>query len=230
MRSIELQEVSRVYGRTFALQRISLRLMAGSSTGLIGGNGAGKTTLLNILATLDTPTQGTIMYDALNWHEFAARGRQFVGWVSHAPLLYKNLTGQENLYFFAKMYGLDAIQERSSQWLKRVGLQDAGTKRVSDYSRGMVQRLTIARALLHDPNLILLDEPLTGLDRQGRLDMITLFLELKARGKIVLMSTHDLHALGSLCDQIIVLKQGRLMCHKSIQNHKEVLKAYETHA
>ena len=230
MRQVTLKEVSRAYGRHFALHRVSSTFEAGSITALLGGNGAGKTTLLNILATLDAPTKGSIHYDQNPWALFSKKGRQHVGWVSHEPLLYPTLTGRENLTFYARMYGLRDPHERLESLLAQVAMDAHADQRVENYSRGMVQRLTIARALLHDPSLLLLDEPLTGIDRQGRATIKALFESLRQQGKILVMSTHDLHILGDMCQRLDILKRGKLVFSERVTDTQDIIHAYEAHA
>ncbi len=230
MKEVELTQVSKHFGRHFALHRVDITFQAGELTAIVGANGAGKTTLLNILATLERPSRGRVRYDTYEWEEFARRGRGLIGWVSHQRLLYDDLTGRENLTFYAQMHGLEDISADVERWLDRVGLTDAADRTVSAYSRGMVQRLTIARAMLNDPRLILLDEPLTGLDRAGREDMAELFAELKERQKILVLTTHDLHALGAMCDTLVVLRKGKLVARAHPEDTMEVIHLYETHA
>lgn len=207
---VELNEVSRAFGRTFALHRVSLTFEAGTLTALLGANGAGKTTLMNIVATLDRPTSGAVRYGGLSFSQFARSGRRELGWVSHDALLYDDLTGRENLRFYGQMYGVPAADDVAERWLERVGLADVGDRRVRAYSRGMRQRLSVARALLHDPSLVLLDEPLTGLDRDGRRLLLDLFAEIRDAGKIVIMITHDLHVSQAIVDRVVVLRRGKL--------------------
>ena len=230
MKRVHLEQVSRHFGRYFALHRVSMNLDAGTLTAIVGANGAGKTTLLNILATLDRPSSGEVLYDKYSWKVFSKQARHLVGWVSHAPLVYEDLSGLENLHFYASMYGIDAPEDKAREWLHRVGLADAMEHRVDTYSRGMVQRLTIARALMHSPELLLLDEPLTGLDREGRSDIAALFDEQRARGCILVMTTHDLHTLGGLCDRMVIMRKGKLVHDSSPENAEQVIRAYEEHA
>lgn len=208
MNEIVLDEVSRAFGRSFALHRVSMTLTRGSLTVLLGPNGAGKTTLINILATLDRPTAGSVKFGELGLEEFSKRGRHNIGWVGHDGLIYDDLTGLENLHFFANMYGVD--KAACAKWLHRVGLNDAADQLVKQYSRGMRQRLSIARALLHNPPLLLLDEPLTGLDPAGQKTMLELFGQLKHQGRILVMITHDLDLPAEFVDQVAVLERGRL--------------------
>ena len=230
MKQIRLEQVSRHFGKHFALHRVDLTFTAGSITAVVGANGAGKTTLLNILATLDKPSSGKIHYDSFSWESFAKRGRGLVGWVSHAPLVYPDLTGRENLSFYANMHGIEHDAKALESWLERVALEHAADKLVHTYSRGMVQRLTIARALLNDPRLIILDEPLTGLDRSGRSEITALFKELKERGKILILSTHDLHSLAGLCDELVVLRKGKVAHSATPTTARDIITTYEAHA
>ena len=226
MKRVAVEDVSRVYGRNFALHRVSVDFDAGSVTALIGGNGAGKTTLLNILATLDRPTSGSVSFGDATFDEFAKWGRRQIGWVSHESLLYADLSGRENLEFYGRLYGVDSPSQLAEEWLDRVGLADVGDRLVNAYSRGMRQRLSVARALLHDPPLLLLDEPLTGLDRPGRERMLEVFDDQRERGKVVVMITHDLNVTSELVDTVAVLKRGKLTHHGPVDS---LLNAYAAH-
>jgi|AP45_3_1055517.scaffolds.fasta_scaffold10108_2 heme exporter protein A len=230
MKQIRLEQVSRHFGKHFALHRVDLTFKAGSITAVVGANGAGKTTLLNILATLDKPSSGKVRYDTFSWDSFARRGRGLVGWVSHAPLVYPDLTGRENLTFYADMHGIESDTKACDAWLERVALLPAADKLVQTYSRGMIQRLTIARSLLNDPRLVILDEPLTGLDRSGRGDITALFKELRDRGKILILSTHDLHSLAGLCDDLVVLRKGKVAHKGNPTSARDIIATYEAHA
>jgi heme exporter protein A len=230
MRRVELREVSRAYGRAFALHRVSMTMESGTLTALLGGNGAGKTTMLTMLATLEAPTHGQILYDQIPWAKMARKGRQHIGWVGHDPLLYRDLSGRENLRFYATMYGLPEPDALVTRWLERVRMSEAADRRVHTYSRGMIQRLTLARALLHTPQLLLLDEPLTGLDQQGKAVVHEVLAELRAAGCVVVMSTHELHALEGVCTHIAVLKRGKLAAHEPAESLTDILRIYEAHA
>mgnify|MGYP006296643293 CR=1 FL=1 len=210
MQAITLDSVSRVYGRIFAVHRLSAEFRAGRVTALVGDNGSGKTTLLTLLATLEQPTDGTITYDDVGWRSFAKNYRDRVGWIAHDSLVYEELTGRENLDFYAGMHGSDAGETSVDEWLDRVGLAEAADRRVSAYSRGMQQRLSIARALLHDPDLLLLDEPLTGLDRKGRRTVIELIDEWRRRQKLIVLASHDLQTLDELADTVAIMRRGKL--------------------
>lgn len=208
MKHISLKNVSRVYGRSFALHRITTEFRANELSVILGNNGAGKTTLVNILATVDRPTQGSIQFDGIPFTSFAKSHRNEIGWVSHAALLYNDLSGRENLNFFAAMY--DVNLSIVDEWLDRVNLQDAADEQVSTYSRGMRQRISIARAMLQNPSIVLLDEPLSGLDPSSRKNMLEIFKQLKTQGKILIMITHDVSIPESYVDRVIVLRRGKI--------------------
>jgi heme exporter protein A len=208
---VALREVSRHYGRRRALARVSLECRAGEVLGLLGPNGAGKSTLLAILATLLTPSAGTVLYGE---HTSQAAGpalRSRLGFLSHDLQLYPELTARENLEFFARLYGVPAAGERVTAALARAGLSDRADDIVSGFSRGMRQRLALERALVHEPRLLLLDEPFTGLDDASVAALVARLRELRAAGRIVVVVTHDLDVAEALLDRVAVLKDGRLV-------------------
>ena len=207
---ITLERVTKVYGRQRALAGVTLELRAGAICGLLGQNGAGKSTLLAILATLLRPTSGEVRYGSVP-HARAARGlRGAIGFVAHDSFLYADLTGRENLRLFARLYGLAEPAARAEELIVRVGLQAAQDRVVRTYSRGMQQRLALARALVHDPRLLLLDEPFTGLDRAAVAMLKELLLEQQAAGAILLLVTHDLEIAAELCGHLAILKGGKV--------------------
>ena len=229
MKRITLDGVSKHFDEHFALHRLHTTFDAGSATALLGANGAGKTTLLHLLATLDAPSAGRILYDTVSWERVKKHARGQIGWVSHQPLVYPDLTGLENLHFTASMYGASTRHEDLSARLTQVGLvPGAWHKRVGAYSRGMVQRLTLARALVGDPKLLLLDEPLTGLDRQGRAEVITLFEQLRDQDKILIISSHDLLAIQKSCTHVLILRQGRITHDAPLT--EDLVALYEAHS
>ncbi len=225
-----LRGVCRAFGRTFALHRVDLTLQAGQAIGIVGDNGAGKSTLLDLLATTDRPTSGTIVYDDVSRQHFARRARHRIGWVSHHKLLYDELTARENLLFFARMYGVDNPADRVASWLERVGLAADADRRVRNFSRGMTQRLTIARALIHNPQLLLFDEPATGLDQQGGRFIVDLLRTLRDRGRIVILVTHDFDLLDGLVDRLVILRRGQITYDHPVEENKRIIDVYRTHA
>ncbi len=227
---VTLRGVSRAFGRNFALHRVDLTLHAGRIVGIVGDNGAGKSTLLDLLATTDRPTSGTITYDDMARPDFARRGRHRIGWVSHHKLLYEELTARENLAFFARMYGIEDRHQHVSSWLERVGLASDADRSVRAFSRGMIQRLTIARALIHNPQLLLFDEPATGLDQQGGRFIIELLTSLRDRGRLIVLVTHDFALLDQLAEQLIILRRGQVTYDELLGDSDELVELYRAHA
>ncbi len=207
---IKCEGVIKSYGLLPVLRGIDLHVRKGEFVTLVGANGAGKTTLLRIVGTLMQPTDGSVTIGGWPLARHADRVRRHIGLVSHQPLLYGDLTAGENLNFFARMYGLDRRRERVAAALSRVGLAARERDPVRTFSRGMTQRLTIARATLHEPEVLLFDEPYTGLDQEASGMLDDLLREQAAQGRTILMITHDLvHGLN-LADRVVVLSRGKI--------------------
>lgn len=207
---IKIEKLVKAFGRYTVLRAIDLDVPAGQSVVLFGPNGAGKTTLIRIITGLSKGTSGSVL---LGGNDVARAGhslRRYIGVVSHNPLVYDNLTGEENLIFFGRMYDLGDSRARLDEVLERVGLSARRRDVVRTYSRGMVQRLAIARAILHDPPILLLDEPDTGLDQQAADMLRNLLLELGASDRTVLMTTHNLERGIEWADRALILNGGRI--------------------
>lgn len=207
---IKITGLIKQYGLNPVLRGINLSVQAGEFVTLVGPNGAGKSTLMRIVATLLRPDQGEVEIGGWPLSSHAYKVRRHIGLVSHHSLLYQDLTAAENLTFFARLYGLDNGEERVQQALKVVGLRARQRDPVSSFSRGMTQRLTIARATLHEPEVLLLDEPYTGLDQDAVALLDRLLLQEKERGRTVLMITHDLVHSLTVSDRILFLHNGRI--------------------
>ena len=207
---LEIYGLKKSFGLKPILRGIDLNLHAGERMALLGANGAGKTTLLRILAGLTRPTDGRILIDGLNLVQQTREIRRKIGFVAHQPYLYDELSALENLIFFARMYALAQPQARAIELLQRVGLSKKARERAGALSRGQAQRLALARALLHEPQLLLLDEPDTGLDQDGLALSGELLAEHHARGGTILFTTHDLEAALGRSDQIVMLNNGRV--------------------
>lgn len=210
--AIEIDKVGKRFGDHRALAAIELELAAGSVCALLGANGAGKTTLLGILSTLVRASTGAVRYlDGDKPRDVDDRLRADIGLLAHSSLCYGELDALENLRFFATLYGADRGDARAHALLDEVGLErSARTRPVRTYSRGMVQRLALARALLGRPSLLLLDEPFTGLDRDGALALGARLGQAKADGAIVVCVTHDLEAIAGVTDHVAILRRGKL--------------------
>lgn len=205
---IRLNGVVKQYGLNPVLRGVDLNVEQGEFVTLVGPNGAGKSTLMGIVATLLRPTSGDVFVGGWRLPEQADRVRRHIGLVSHHSLLYRDMTAAENLAFFAKLYRMEDADERVADALHKVGLYARQRDPVGTFSRGMVQRLTIARATLHEPDVLLLDEPYTGLDQEASYLLDELLRGETARGRTILMITHDLgHGLG-LADRLAILYGG----------------------
>ena len=208
---LTIHDVSRHYGRRRALSHVSLTLHTGQLVALLGPNGAGKSTLLGMLATLVRPSVGSIQYGNHSHTDVASGLRAQIGFLSHDLQLYAELTARENLEFFAGLYGLDDPPSRANAALDRAGLGSRADDVVDGYSRGMRQRLALERSLLHDPRLVLLDEPFTGLDEMSANVLADRLRRLKDAQRIVLLATHDLDVADGLVDRSVMLKKGRMV-------------------
>ncbi len=208
--SLTLTDVSRHFGRRRALSGVTLTATAGQIVALLGANGAGKSTLLSIAATLLDPSSGEVRYGTLTAREGSDVLRGRIGLLGHDLYLYPELTAAENLRFFADLYSLDAPADRVAGALASAALQDRANDPVSSFSRGMRQRLAVERALLHEPRLVLLDEPFTGLDDVSSETLRTRLSALRSRGAIVIVTTHELEAIEPIVDAAYLLARGRL--------------------
>jgi heme exporter protein A len=207
---VTLTGVGRHYGRRRALHDVSFTVGAGEVIALVGPNGAGKSTLLSILSTLVTPTAGQVHYGTHTADSAGADLRRSIGWLGHDLQLYPELTARENLQFFARLSGIatpDVCVERA---LTSADLVDRADDLVSSFSRGMRQRLALERALLHDPRLVLLDEPFTGLDRVSTDRLSARLGQIGRQGRLVVLATHDVLLSRDAITTAVSLRDGRL--------------------
>ncbi len=233
--AVVVSGLTKRYGSHRVLGGVNLELRAGSLCALLGPNGAGKTTLLGIVSTLVRPSSGEVVYRA-GTSAVPAGGslRRSIGVLSHDSFLYAGLTAEENLRFYARLYEVEDAERRAAALLDEVGLeQEARGRPVRTYSRGMVQRLALARALLHDPPLLLLDEPFTGLDRSGAAALGRTLTRAVERGRVVLVVSHDLEALAGVTRHVAVLRRGKLeheARHPEGFSYPELKELYHAHA
>ena len=212
--SVQLVDVSRHFGRRRALSRINLTLRSGDIVGLLGPNGAGKSTLIGVLATIVAPTSGEARYGGSSAAQLGPVLRRRIGVLAHELYLYPELSAEQNLAFFAQLYGLD-VQRIVPAALERANLGDRAADEVGGFSRGMRQRLALERALLHEPRLILLDEPFTGLDDRAVGAVSDRIRRLAADGAIVIVATHDLDVADGLVTRVALVRDGRLIADEA---------------
>ena len=208
---IRIDQLEKRYGRKRVLQGLSLQVCAGEVVALLGANGAGKTTLMRMVAGLEQPTHGEVWLGQVPLSKASHEIRRYVGMVSHAPLLYDNLSGWENLHFFARMYDLVEPDLRVEAVLRSVDLWTRRHDPVRTYSRGMIQRLAIGRAILHDPPVLLLDEPDTGLDQVSARNLAELVTTLRRSRRAVLLTTHHLERAVDWADRLAFLADGEIV-------------------
>ena len=207
---LEITKLKKNYGLKPVLRGVDLAVERGQRVALLGANGAGKTTLLRILAGLAEPDGGQVRIDGRDMQHDAQQARHAVGFVTHQPYLYDDLTVMENLLFFARMYGVKQRHERARALLERVGLLKRANERARVLSRGQSQRLALARALLHSPHLLLLDEPDTGLDEEGIVLLEAILNEQAHNGGAALFTTHQFEHALQWSDHIGLLRGGRV--------------------
>ncbi len=229
---VQITKVTKRYGNERALAGVSLELTNRSMCALLGHNGAGKTTLLGILSTLVRPTDGRVTYRT-DGHDVTGEAvRREIGLLAHSSLCYGELTARENLELFAGLYSVDSSTAAINAVLDRVGLEPRARDRASrTYSRGMLQRLSLARALLTRPSLLLLDEPFTGLDRGGALALGAELGTLRDAGAIIVVVTHDLEAIAGRTDHVAILRRGQLVLEdRGAYDYEQLKDLYHRHA
>jgi heme exporter protein A len=207
---LEIQGLKKSFSLKPILRGVDLTLDQGERMALLGANGTGKTTLLRILAGLTKPGAGTVRIGGWDIEREAQQVRHLVGFVGHQPHIYEDLTALENLLFFSRMYKVKQARERAAELLKRVGLAKRAGERAGAFSRGQLQRLALARAMLHSPQLLLLDEPDAGLDEEGHELLESLLREHTERHGATLFTTHNFERALKFSDRIGVLGGGQV--------------------
>ncbi|MEJ5240127.1 MAG: heme ABC exporter ATP-binding protein CcmA [Anaerolineales bacterium] len=225
---IEVQRLMKRFGPKVVLQGLDFRAQNGEFVALLGPNGAGKTTFLRILASLSRPTAGVVRVGGYRLPQEAAAVRRALGVVSHQSLLYGDLTAEENLLFYARLYGLERAGERVKEVLELVGLEKRRHDLVRTFSRGMQQRLSIGRAVLHDPQVLLFDEPYTGLDQDACAMLDQILRTVAAQGRTIVMTSHDLARAEDLATRFDVLSRGRIVAsaQRETLQHSNLLAFY----
>ena len=217
---IEITHLSKRFKQTQALHPLDLSIPSGCIFGLLGQNGAGKTTLLRLLATLLAPTAGSARIAGLDVATEGLAVRRKLGAVSAGMGVYEKLTGRENLHFFGELYGMrkSAVQARVIELAQELAIGAWIDQRAGGYSTGMKQKIVIARAVMHRPDVLLLDEATNGLDVLARRALLDFALSYRAQNKLVIYSTHVMSEAEALCDRAAILHLGRLVAHDSLEN------------
>ena len=214
---IQIENLTKRFGAQYALRRLSLTINEGEVVALFGPNGAGKTTLLKILSTLSRPSQGRVMIQGQELTPSWTALRRHIGLVSHQSFLYPDLSAEENLAFYARLYGVTQVTERVREVIEWVDLLPRYRDPVRAYSRGMLQRLSIARALVHDPQILLLDEPYSGVDEAAaeRLHALLQRIHAEEPRRLTVLTTHDLKRGLALASRVLILRRGKLIFDQS---------------
>ncbi len=219
---IQVRKLVKRFGLKTVLRALDFEVQPGEFVAVLGPNGAGKSTFLRILASLSRPSLGEVYVAGYRLPGEAAAVRRILGVVSHQPLLYGDLSGEENLRFYARLYSVEHVAARVAEVLELVGLANRRRDLVRTYSRGMQQRLAIGRAVLHDPEVMLFDEPHTGLDQEACAMLDNVLRQVAARGRTVVMTSHDLSRAADLATRFDVLSRGRIVAsasHDTLPEH-----------
>lgn len=218
--SIEVKNISRVYGKQFALDDVSMTIGAGEVVGFLGPNGAGKSTMMKILTTYISPTQGEAWVSGHHVVDDGMKVRKNVGYLPEHNPLYLDMYVREYLKLVAGLYGLKNKKKRVEEVIATVGLGVEAHKKIHELSKGYRQRVGLAQAIIHDPEVLILDEPTSGLDPNQLVDIRALIKEL-GKQKTVLLSTHIMQEVEAICDRVIIIKKGRIVADKDA---KDILK------
>lgn len=210
---IELRQINKRYGKTQAVRNLNLTVSRGELFGFIGPNGAGKTTTIRMIGGLLAPTDGSVFIDGIDMAREPSRAKQRIGLIPDRPFLYEKLTGMEYLRFIADLYGVarDRVQPRATRLLDLFRLLDRAHELIESYSHGMKQRLVMTSALLHKPPILVVDEPMVGLDPEGIKMVRDLFRRMASEGTTIFMSTHTLSLAEDVCDRIGIIHNGSLV-------------------
>lgn len=207
---IETFNLTKAMGEKLIVKDVSLTINRGESAAVLGPNGAGKSTWLKLVAGLVRPTSGTIRVNGTNRKQDSYLQQKDLGYLGHQSFLYDQFSPYENLMYYAKLYGMKRPEKRIDELIERINLAYFKHEPVRSFSRGMVQRTAIARAILHEPELLLLDEPHTGLDQQSKAWFAAMIQDVKRNGTTVVMVTHEFDQMMNVCDRVVVFRNGRV--------------------
>ena len=220
---IEASNLSKRFGAVEAVRDVSFTARDGEITGILGANGAGKSTTLRMVYGVLTPDSGKASIDGIDIRGETSRARARVGVLPHAAGLYGNLSARENIHYFGSLQGVgsEALQERTGKLSQILGLEEFLDRRAKGFSQGQRIKVALARALVHDPGNIVLDEPTNGLDVMAIRNLRDMLLALKAEGRCVLFSSHVMQEVAALCDRVVIIGHGRVLADATVQSIRE---------
>jgi ABC-2 type transport system ATP-binding protein len=226
---IQLQDLTKDYGTTIAVNKLSLNVAAGEIYGFIGPNGAGKTTTIRMMGGILAPTAGKVIIGNRDMDKDPVSAKKMIGFVPDRPFLYEKLTGMEFLHFSADLYGVrsDVVAQKAEQLLRQFALWDWANEIIEAYSHGMKQRLIIATALLHDPQILIIDEPMVGLDPAAVHMVKEIFRQLATQKITIFISTHTLSIAEDLCHRIGVIHKGMLLAQGTVDELRHIARLGE---
>jgi ABC-2 type transport system ATP-binding protein len=218
---LKLSNLTKKFGSFTAVNNICLEIHPGDFFGFLGQNGAGKTTTIKMVTSLYAPTSGTVTIGGYDIQKYPIEAKRLTGYIPDQPFLYDKLTGREFLYFCGGLYKLDKffLKKKIDETIEQLKIEHWVDKRTEEYSQGMKQRITIASALLHDPALLVVDEPMVGLDPQSAVVVKNVLTQKVNEGAAVFMSTHSLHIAEEICSRIGIIKEGRMI----FEDKKEIV-------
>ena len=226
---IELKNLTKRYDKITAVDRLTLSVSKGELFGFIGPNGAGKTTTIRMIGGLLAPSEGSVFIDGIDMARDPEKAKKRIGLIPDRPFLYEKLTGMEFMYFIAEFYDMDhrQLEEKAHRLLAMFSLQERAHELIESYSHGMKQRLIMSAALLHEPPIIVVDEPMVGLDPRGIKMVRDLFRDMARAGTTIFMSTHTLKLAESICDRIGIINGGKLIAIGTMEQLKEAARVGE---
>jgi len=223
---LEIKNLTKSFGSFLAVDNISLSINSGDLYGFLGPNGAGKTTTIKIITGLYSPTSGSVEVDGIDITKNHIEVKKRIGYIPDQPFLYERLTGKEFLYFSGGLYKIPkkTLKNKIEELIDRLNIEEWINKRTEEYSQGMRQRITIASALLHEPKLLIVDEPMVGLDPQSAHIIKNLFKELTGNGTVIFMSTHSLNVVEEICNKVAIIHKGKIIFNDNIDQLYEIRK------
>jgi ABC-2 type transport system ATP-binding protein len=226
---IKLINLTKNYGKLMAVNRVNLAVAPGEIFGFLGPNGAGKTTTIKMMAGLLQPSGGNILINGYDVQKEPLKTKAVTGFIPDRPFLYEKLTAMEFMHFIAALYGMEDPKKRITELLELFGLPDWKNELVENFSHGMKQRLVMASALLHHPEVLVVDEPMVGLDPRGARLVKDIFKDLAANGVTVFMSTHTLEIVEQMCTRVAIINLGSIIAEGSVEDLGRMARMPESH-